>query len=217
MKEEIEKVEGPSIVNESPVVVVTNDAPETISIDNNGNVDPISIEYNEYRDDLNKIYTTTSPENSLISKFIVDQNKCNHILIAKYANGTSRVELSKEFEYNDNFKEKFLIPMLEEYNNYNSIFDDGVVVKENSLATFTARTKDNDSLIIENIDMTLASRLSDIVYVKDSNNPNLTDSKSLKSIYNEKGIGNIAVMILTAILIGMTFIGTVYFTIMSNR
>lgn len=217
MKEKIETNGGPSIISESPVVVISNDAPEAVSIDHNGQVDPVSIEYNEYRDDLNKIYTTTSQENSLISKFVIDKDKCNHVLIAKYANGTSRVELSKEFEYNENFKENFLIPMLQEYNNYNSIFDDGVVVKENSLATFTARTKDNDSLIIENIDMTLASKLSDIVFVKDANNPNLVDSRSLKRIYDEKGIGNISVIILTALLIGITFIGTIFFTIMSNR
>lgn len=31
---------------------------ETIAIDSNGNVDPISIEYNKYRDDINNIYQT---------------------------------------------------------------------------------------------------------------------------------------------------------------
>ena len=107
--------------------------------------------------------------------------------------------------------------MLEDYNKYNAIFDDGVIIKDNSLATFTARTKDNDSLIIENIDMDLASKLSDLVYIKDSSNPNLTDSNTLKQVYNEHGIGNISVIVLTILLIGMTIIGTIFFTIMANK
>ena len=124
--------------------------------------------------------------------------------------------LSKKISI-DNFKNGFLFPMLEDYNKYNAIFDDGVVIKDNSLATFTARTKDNDSLIIENIDMDLASKLSDLVYIKDSNNPNLTDSNTLKQVYNEHGIGNVSVIILTIMLIGMTVVGTIFFTIMANK
>ena len=165
-------------IDKAPTVIVVDNSSEvsdieaTISTDNMGNVDPISLEYNEYRNDLNKIYSTTTDENSLISKFIVENGKCVHTLIVKYSNGTVSTEKSHIFEYTDNFKNGFLFPMLEDYNKYNAIFDDGVIIKDNSLATFTARTKDNDSLIIENIDMDLASKLSDLVYIKDSSNPN---------------------------------------------
>ena len=76
--------------------------------------------------------------------------------------------------------------------------------------------KISDSLIIENIDMDLASKLSDLVYIKDSSNPNLTDSNTLKQVYNEHGIGNISVIVLTILLIGMTIIGTIFFTIIKN-
>ena len=210
-------------IDKAPTVIVVDNSSEvsdieaTISTDNMGNVDPISLEYNEYRNDLNKIYSTTTDENSLISKFVVENGKCVHTLIVKYSNGTVSTEKSHIFEYTDNFKNGFLFPMLEDYNKYNAIFDDGVIIKDNSLATFTARTKDNDSLIIENIDMDLASKLSDLVYIKDSSNPNLTDSNTLKQVYNEHGIGNISVIVLTILLIGMTIIGTIFFTIMANK
>lgn len=210
-------------IDKAPTVIVVDNSSEvsdieaTISTDNMGNVDPISLEYNEYRNDLNKIYSTTTDENSLISKFIVENGKCVHTLIVKYSNGTVSTEKSHIFEYTDNFKNGFLFPMLEDYNKYNAIFDDGVIIKDNSLATFTARTKDNDSLIIENIDMDLASKLSDLVYIKDSSNPNLTDSNTLKQVYNEHGIGNISVIVLTILLIGMAIIGTIFFTIMANK
>lgn len=210
-------------MDKAPDVIVVDNSSEvsnieaTISTDNMGNVDPISLEYNEYRNDLNKIYTTTTDENSLISKFVVENGKCVHTLIVKYSNGTVSTEKSHIFEYTDNFKNGFLLSMLEDYNKYNAIFDDGVIIKDNSLATFTARTKDNDSLIIENIDMDLASKLSDLVYIKDSSNPNLTDSNTLQQVYNEHGIGNISVIVLTILLIGMTIIGTIFFTIMANK
>lgn len=210
-------------MDKAPAVIVVDNSSEvsnieaTISTDNMGNVDPISLEYNEYRNDLNKIYTTTTDENSLISKFIVENDKCIHTLIVKYSNGTVSTEKSHIFEYTDNFKNGFLFSMLDDYNKYNTIFDDGVIIKDNSLATFTARTKDNDSLIIENIDMDLASKLSDLVYIKDSGNPNLTDSNTLKQVYNEDGIGNISVIVLTILLIGMTIVGTIFFTIMANK
>lgn len=210
-------------IDKAPTVIVVDNSSEvsdieaTISTDNMGNVDPISLEYNEYRNDLNKIYSTTTDENSLISKFVVENGKCVHTLIVKYSNGTVSTEKSHIFEYTDNFKNGFLFPMLEDYNKYNAIFDDGVIIKDNSLATFTARTKDNDSLIIENIDMDLASKLSDLVYIKDSSNPNLTDSNTLKQVYNEHGIGNISVIVLTILLIGMTVVGTIFFTIMANK
>lgn len=194
-----------------------NNIEATVSIDNQGRVDPISLEYTEYRNDLNSIYAITTDENSLISKFIVENGKCKHTLVVKYANGTVSTEKSHIFDFTDNFKNNFLVSMIEDYNKYNTIFDDSVIIKDNSLATFTARTKDNDSLIIENIDLDLASKLSDLVYIKDSTNPNLADSRTLKQVYNEHGIGNFAVIILTIMLIGITVVGTIIFTILANK
>lgn len=206
-----------TVVDNAQNATVSNNIEATISVDNSGKVDPISLEYNEYRKDLNKIYATTTDENSLVSKFIIENGKCNHTLVIKYSNGTVSTEKSHVFDYTENFKNDFLAPMLEDYNKYNTIFDDSVVIKDNSLATFTARTKDNDSLIIENINMDVASKLSDLVKRKDNTNPNLTDSNTIKQVYNEHGLGNTSVIILTIILIGMTVIGTIFFTVMANK
>ncbi len=224
MNSELDKInsEQKQVGDATPTITVVDSSSipsieATISIDNSGNVDPMSLEYNEYRNDLNKIYATTTDENSLISKFIVENGKCSHTLVIKYANGVTSTEKSHIFDYNENFKNGFLLPMIEDYNKYNSIFDDSVVIKDNSLSTFTARTKDNDSLIIENIDMELSSKLSDLVYIKDSDNPNLADSNTINQVYNEHGIGNISVIVLTILLIGITVIGTIFFTVMANK
>lgn len=206
-----------TVVDNQKISSTSNNIEATISVDNSGKVDPISLEYNEYRNDLNKIYATTTDENSLISKFVIENGKCNHTLVIKYSNGTVSTEKSHVFDYTENFRNDFLAPMLEDYNKYNTIFDDSVVIKDNSLATFTARTKDNDSLIIENINMDVASKLSDLVKKRDNSNPNLTDSNTIKQVYNEHGLGNTSVIILTILLIGMTVIGTIFFTVMANK
>ena len=117
-------------MDSAPAIIVVDNTSDvsnieaTISTDNRGNVDPISLEYNEYRNDLNKIYSTTTDENSLVSKFVVENGKCIHTLVVKYSNGTVSTEKSHIFDYTDNFKNGFLFPMLEDYNKYNAIFDD---------------------------------------------------------------------------------------------
>ena len=206
-----------TVVDNNQNPSISNNIEATISVDVSGKVDPISLEYNEYRNDLNKIYAITTDENSLISKFVIENGKCNHTLVIKYSNGVVSTEKSHVFDYTENFKNDFLAPMLEDYNKYNTIFDDSVVIKDNSLATFTARTKDNDSLIIENINMDVASKLSDLVKRRDNSNPNLTDSNTIKQVYNEHGLGNTSVIVLTILLIGMTVIGTIFFTVMANK
>lgn len=190
---------------------------ETISVDMEGNVLPISLDYNEYRDDLINIYSTTSEDNSLISEFTVNGNKCTHRLSIKFSDKSSSVEKDKEFQYDDNFINDFLIPMLEDYNKYNPIFNDSVILDSSNLANFTARTKNNDYLIIKGIDKSLASKLSDIIYINDSENPNLVDSVKIKRQINERGIGNILIIVMTIILIAITLIGIIYFIIMTNK
>lgn len=183
---------------------------EEISLDSEGNVDPASLEYNEYRNDLNQIYRTTSQDNSLLSTFIVDGNICKHTLIIKYKNGQTSIEKEHTFSYSDSFKNSFLFSMLEDYNKYNKITKDNAVVKQDGTATFTVHTMDNDDLVIDNIDIELASKLSDIVYDKDRNNTDLIDSKEIMSKYSQRGIGTSMAILLVVLLIAVVFIGLTF-------
>ena len=198
-------------ISEAPGITIVNSEPviESISIDQNGQVDPISIEYNQYREQLNHIYSTTTEENSMISEFTVENGKCKHILTIRQLNGNRTVALTKEFEYTDSFKNNFLIPMIEDYMKYNIIFDSNVTSSAEDLITFTSRTKENE--------MELASKLNDLIYSKNLQNPNLKDSKTLLGEVNNKGVGNYVVITLTALLIGLTLVGTIFFTIMSRK
>ena len=124
-------------VSNSPAITIVNSDPniETISVDQNGEVDPISIEYNNYRNDLNNIYTTTKEENSMTSEFIVSNGKCIHTLTIRQLDGSRNVALTKEFDYTESFKNNFLPSMIEDYNKYNSVFDSNIIIGENSLVT----------------------------------------------------------------------------------
>ncbi len=206
-------------VSNSPAITIVNSDPniETISVDQNGEVDPISIEYNNYRNDLNNIYTTTKEENSMTSEFIVSNGKCIHTLTIRQLDGSRNVALTKEFDYTESFKNNFLPSMIEDYNKYNSVFDSNIIIGENSLVTLMIKTKENDTLSIKNIDVDLSSKLNDIIYLKNVNNMNLKDSKDLLDTINNRGIGNTWIIILTTLLISMTLVGTIFFTIMSHR
>lgn len=206
-------------VSEAPAVTVVNKIPavETITTSNTNNLqDSMMIEYNEYRSELNNIYCTTTEENSLISEFIVEENQCNHTITMRQLNGTKNILLSRTFDYTNQFKEVFLIAMIEDYNKYNSIFDSNVTVGQNDFVNFTVRTKENDTLIIKNIDMDLASKLNDILYEKKVETPAPQNSGTLMGT-NDRGIGNTFVIILTIFLIGLTLVGTIFFTIMSHK
>lgn len=207
-------------VSDAPAITVVNTIPavETItaSASNMNLKDSTMIEYNEYRNELNNIYCTTTEENSVISEFVVDNDKCNHTITMRQLNGTKNVLLSREFDYTNQFKEVFLVAMIEDYNKYNSIFDSNVTAGQNDFVNFTIRTKENDTLIIKNIDMDLASKLNDILYEKKVETPVPQDSNTLMGT-NDRGIGNTFVIILTILLVGLTLVGTIFFTIMSNK
>ncbi|MCI8346553.1 MAG: hypothetical protein HFJ12_01215 [Bacilli bacterium] len=200
-----------TIVNRIPVVETVTATSENINLK-----DSIKIEYNEYRNELNNIYCTTTEENSVISEFVVEDNKCSHTITMRQLNGTRNILLNREFDYTNQFREVFLVSMIEDYNKYNSIFDSNVTAGQNDFVNFTIRTKENDTLIIRNIDMDLASKLNDILYEKKVETPVPQGASKLMGT-NDKGIGNTFVIILTILLIGLTLIGTIFFTIMSNR
>lgn len=181
---------------------------ETIAVDKHGRVDAISIEYNGYRSELISFYKETTIENSIISTFSVEGSACNHTVILRETTGTEEIKSKKTFEYDDNFINTFLIPMIEDYNKENIVFNSTIEVLDEDKANFIARTKSNDSLIIVGISLELANCFKDIVTRNDVEINILNEQKM-----NEKGNGNYLVIILTIIAIGMCLVGTIIFSL----
>lgn len=207
-----------TINSNNQVAVVTNNEVhqevETITVDENGQVQPISLDYNEYRNSLNKIYQLSTSNNSLILNFSIVDGICKNTVILKQPTLQEEVKKSGEFAYNKGFIDSFLIPTIEDYNRFNQIFSSNIEILDGDKANFVVRTNKNDCLIVMGIDMTLANRLKDLVTLKEDK-VSIVDSRS--DISNQKGISNYLVIILTIIAIGMTLVGTIFFTIMSNK
>ena len=206
-----------SIFDDTPAVTIVSGEQvptleETISVDANGQIDPISMEYNEYRNKLVEIYSTSTEENSVISSFNVQGDMCEHILTIRFADGTNPITRKKEFAYTDNFKNDFILPMVEDYNSHNNVFDSSTEVIDRKNCNFIARTSKNDSLCISNIDIEFANKLKDLLPKQEIE---VSKSKTLMKL-DKKGIGNYLVIILTVIAIGMTLLGTIFFTIASR-
>lgn len=214
--EQLDSNKNINSISDAPSVTIVNTIPVIEQMKTNTQEEATRIEYKEYRDELNSIYCTTTEENSVISEFVVDNDQCNHTLTIRQLNGSRNILLNREFDFNDQFKEDFLIDMIKDYNKYNSIFDSNVTIGQHDLVNFTVRTKENDTLIIKNIDMDLASKLNDILYAKKVETPS---SKHLNETIsnNDRGIGDTFVIILTILLIGLTLVGTIFFSIMSNK
>lgn len=206
-----------SIFDDTPAVTIVSGEQvptleETISIDDNGQIDPISMEYNEYRNKLVEMYSTSTEDNSVISSFNVHGDMCEHILTVRFADGTTPITRKKEFAYTDNFKNNFILPMVEDYNSHNNVFDSSTEVIDKNNCNFIARTSKNDSLCLSNIDIDFANKLRDLLPKQEIQ---ASKPKTLMKL-DKKGIGNYLVIILTVIAIGMTLAGTIFFTIASR-
>ena len=178
---------------------------EAIAIDEHGKVEAISIDYNEYRTKLSEFYKLTTLENSIISTYIVDNGICNHTVTLREMTGTQEIKSSKKFNYSSNFTSTFLIPMVEDYNKENEIFNSTIEVLDEDKANFIARTKSNDGLIIMGISVELANQFKDIV----TRNDLLVDILDKKTI-DEKGISNYLIIILTIIVMVFVIVGFIY-------
>ena len=214
MNEEIEELfPAQSNINKDYTVDVNQIFPEqveAIAVDENGKVEAISIDYNEYRNKLISIYKKTTLENSIISTFSVDDNSCNHTVILREINGSEKLEIEKSFEYNSKFINACLVLMVEDYNKENTIFNSTIEVLDENKANFIARTKYNDSLILIGISIELANMFKDIV-TRNEVTIDILDKKTM----DEKGIGSNLAIILTIIAISMVLLGTVIFTAIS--
>lgn len=181
---------------------------EVIAVNEYGKVDAVSLDYNEYRSELSSFYKMSTLENSIITTYIVNDDICNHKITFKNLSGYEDVKISKKFNYDTNFMNAFLVPMVEDYKKENIIFNSTIEVLDEEKANFIARTKSNDSLIIMGISIELANQLKDIVTRSDIP-VNILDQKTK----NESGIGTSLAIILTIIAIGMCLVGIIIFLV----
>ena len=194
-----------NITTQSNITTISQPV-ETIAVDSNGNVDPISIEYNKYRDDINNVYQTNLDGSLIISEFTVDKNTCNHSMVVRKLNGDRKEVLNNTFSYSDGFRKNFLIAVLKDFSSRDEILDFSLIQKENNVVDISIINKDNNTLEIKNIDTKTANQLKNMV----------TDSPN-KLNNNQKGIGNYLAIILTIVLITIILIGIIYFTIKTAK
>ena len=194
-----------NITTQSNITTISQPV-ETIAVDSNGNVDPISIEYNKYRDDINNVYQTNLDGSLIISEFTVDKNTCNHSMVVRKLNGDRKEVLNNTFSYSDCFRKNFLTAVLKDFSSRDEILDFSLIQKENNVVDISIISKDNNTLEIKNIDTKTANQLKNMV----------TDSPN-KLNNNQKGIGNYLAIILTIVLIAIILIGIIYFTIKTAK
>lgn len=194
-----------NITTQSNITTISQPV-ETIAVDSNGNVDPISIEYNKYRDDINNVYQTNLDGSLIISEFTVDKNTCNHSMVVRKLNGDRKEVLNNTFSYSDGFRKNFLTAVLKDFSSRDEILDFSLIQKENNVVDISIISKDNNTLEIKNIDTKTANQLKNMV----------TDSPN-KLNNNQKGIGNYLAIILTIVLITIILIGIIYFTIKTAK
>lgn len=181
---------------------------ETIAVDEYGRVDEISLDYNEYRNDLISSYKQSSSENSIISTYSIIDGICNHSLVVKNSSGLEIMNKVKRFNYNESFVNFFLIPMIEDYSRNNDTYDSVIEVLDGGKSNFILRTKLNDSLVLRGIDVELANRFKNLVTEKE-----ITVNILNKKVINENGISNHLIIFLVMIAIGMVLVGVVMFSV----
>ncbi len=202
------KIKSRSVITDD----INSNQIEVIAVNEDGKVNELSLDYNEYRNNLDMLYKTSTLENSIISTYSIIENICKHTITINESSSKQENQEVKTFEYNSNFINNFLIPMVQDYNRLNEIFTSNIEILDEHKANFIARTKKNDSLIIIGISIELANMFKDIVTKKDF----LQSNKPMKKI-NNKGISNTLVIFLTVLAIGMLLIGIVLFLRMTNK
>lgn len=206
MNEEIEELfPTQSIIDTSEIVP---ERVEVIAVNEYGKVDAISLDYNEYRTKLSSFYKMRTVENSIVLTFFVDDSICNHSVTFRKLTGNQEVKEKKIFNYDSSFINTFLIPMVEDYNRENIIFDSTIEVLDENKANFIARTNSNDSLIIMGISIELANQFKDLITRNDMP-VSILDKKAI----DEKGMSNSLIIILTIIAIGMCLVGIIIFSL----
>lgn len=179
--------------------VVTNDLDKeevvVIAVDENGQVEEVSLDYNEYRRELILAYKRTRMDNSVVSTFSINGNECKNVIVVKDNSGEKIIK-EKTFKCDDNFINSFLIPMVEDYNNENLVYDSTIELLGENQANLVVRTKLNDSLIILGSSVELVNNLKRIISKKNINVNVIGDDKA-----NQKG--NSSFLVLGILLIAM--------------
>lgn len=184
--------------NNSRSVVTSNIESKKVEAVTNkeNNSDKLTLKYNEYRDELSHAYKKTRMDNSVVSTFSINDDKCKHVLVIK-KDDKERIIKKHTFKYNDDFIKQFLIPMIEDYKKENFIHNSKVELLGENQSNLVIRTKLNDSLIILGSKVELANKLERII------------SGKKEEPLNEEGIGSFIAIGLLMISMIMLIVGIV--------
>lgn len=171
------------------------------------------VNYDELNNSLVQNINLTTKQNSIIIELRIDNNKC-YISSKKIEQDGDVVELQNKFlEFNEALKKRLIESFL-----YQFVMNNIIIVNEISDSEISNKsncrivTDTNDMFVIIGIDHEYAFYLCDLITnLIQSNNLNITHVKKL----NARGVSDFVIIVMTIILIGITFIGTVYFTINS--
>lgn len=206
---ETEKLDDMNVNNRSFVTEsIEQPQIETIAVDENGRVEAVSIDYNDYRNELVSGYKMTTSNNSIISTFSVINNKCIHNFIVRDLNGKEQSRKERTFDYNNNFIDSFLLPMIKDYDRENKIISSSVELLDENKANFIIKNNMNDSLILIGIDLEFSNKIKKMISTGE--NTEVIDKK----ILNTDGISNYLAIILTIGVIVLILAAVILFSIL---
>ncbi len=192
--------------------------PLSVATDYNGQVSKQALLYSHEKNELSKLTKLTTKDNSFVFSFSVENSIC-HEEILKIDEKKERQLLRKQdFYYNTELKTGIIEPILEEWVKVNHITV--AEVSESSIAPnlrdYKATTINNDMIMVLGIDSDYASYLSNLVVDQKEDEKMATGEETVLLQVDEKGVGNTLMILIVLLLIGITLIGTIFFTIMNR-
>lgn len=180
--------------------------------------DSTTLEYSEYQESLLKFSNLTTKENSILINFDITSSTVKNSVKTIQQNGHQEKLKDSEFEFDNLFKSDLLEPFIFNFaknpNNKVVITDLGEDAKLNKF-NYRMITENNDMVTINGLDKDYANYIADEV-TKITYNSKDKEKVVLVKEMNQQGKSNTLVIILTIILISITLVGTIYFTIVAN-
>lgn len=191
-----------------------------IAVTANGAVSNEALNYDADKKDLVDKLQLTTNNNSLIFEFDVAQSSCTTSVMEVKEDGSKVVLTNKTYTYDNALKTGLLEPFIEEFTK-NSINKDRPVIQDSPIPdtySFRMVSDGNDMIIINGIDLDYSNKLAEQVsnFNLSEDDKNVTVDPILVKKYGQSGVGSTVAIILVVVLIAVTLVGAIYFTIASR-
>jgi hypothetical protein len=191
-----------------------------IAVNANGNVSNNALNYDADKKNLVDNLKLTTTNNSLIFEFDVAQDKCTNSVVEVKEDGSKVVLTNKTYPYDNAFRTGLLEPFIEEFIK-NSTNKDRPVMQDSPIPdtySFRMVSDGNDMVSINGIDLDYSNKLAEQVsnFNLSEDDKNVTVDPILVKKYGQAGIGSTVAIILVVVLIAVTLVGAIYFTVASR-